>query len=152
MSTVNFEIKIPGDIEGFVTFECPFCESEFKLNASECQDDKNPYKEFFCPYCGLVHEISHFYSKEIIEYIQAIATNYMFEQINKTFAGMKSSINRTKGMKIEFKPLKKVHLKDLKEKETVEEIFECPMCGNHEKVLYCAGASKVFCAYCGVDI
>ena len=152
MSIVSFEMKIPGDIEGFVTLECPFCESEFKLNASECQDEENPYIGFFCPYCGLSHNRNHFYSKDIVEQIQAIATNYMFEQINKSFGKMKRSMNNTKGMKMEFKPLKKVHLKDLKEKETVEEIFECPICGNHEKVLYCAGISKVFCAYCGVDI
>lgn len=152
MNTINFKIKIQGDIEGFVTFECPFCESEFKLNASECQDDENTYIEFFCPYCGLIHDRTYFYNKEIIEYVNAIATNHMIEQINKTFGKMKKSINRTKGMKMEYKPLKKVYIKDLNEKETVEEVFECPMCGNHEKVLYCAGVSKVFCAYCGVDI
>ena len=53
---------------------------------------------------------------------------------------------------MEYKPLEKVNIKDLKENETVEEVFECPTCGNHEKVLYCSGVSKIFCAYCGVDI
>ena len=46
----------------------------------------------------------------------------------------------------------KWHLKELKDKDTTEEIFSCPMCENHIRVLYCAGVSKVFCAYCGVDI
>ena len=36
------------------------------------------------------------------------------------------------------------NIKDLKENETVEEVFECPTCGNHEKVLYCSGVSKLF--------
>mgnify|MGYP002591330934 CR=1 FL=1 len=53
---------------------------------------------------------------------------------------------------LNYKPLEKVNIKDLKENETVEEVFECPTCGNHEKVLYCSGVSKIFCAYCGVDI
>ena len=47
MNTISFKIKIPEDIEGFVTFECPFCESEFKLNASDCQMMKIRIQNFF---------------------------------------------------------------------------------------------------------
>ena len=50
MSDGTFEISIEGDSEGYVTFECPFCESEFKLNASEFQDEDNVFSELFCPY------------------------------------------------------------------------------------------------------
>ncbi|WP_221373363.1 hypothetical protein [Clostridium perfringens] len=152
MSDVNFEIKIDGDSEGYVTFECPFCESEFKLNASEFQNDDNIFTELFCPYCGLTDGINNFYSKEVIEQAKAIAYNYMMEQINHMFSDFKRSVRGSKHIKVNFKELKKVNLKELKDKDTVEEIFNCPMCENHVRVLYCAGISKIFCPYCGVDI
>ena len=144
MSDVKFEISIEGDSEGYVTFECPFCESEFKLNADEFQDEDNVFSELFCPYCGLIDKVNKFYSKEVIEQAEAIAYNYMMEEVNKIFNDFKRSVKR--------KELKKVNLKELKDKDTTEEIFSCPMCENHIRVLYCAGVSKVFCAYCGVDI
>ena len=54
MSTENFTITIQGDSEGYVTFECPYCNSEFKLQAGEYQNDEgNLLKNCFCPYCGL---------------------------------------------------------------------------------------------------
>lgn len=152
MSDVNFEIKIDGDSEGYVTFECPFCESEFKLNASEFQNDDNIFTELFCPYCGLTDGINKFYSKEVIEQAKAIAYNSMMEQINQMFSDFKRSLKGSKHIKVNFKELKKVNLKELKDKDTVEEIFSCPMCENHVRVLYCAGISKIFCPYCGVDI
>lgn len=148
----EFEITIQGDNEGYITFECPFCKSEFKLRADECQNDKIPYDEYFCPYCGLVKDKNEFLSDDIIEQMHAIAMNQLIEELNSSFSNMKNNINKSKFIKMEYKPLKKVNVKDLKENETVEDVFECSTCGNHEKVLYCAGVSKVFCAYCGVDI
>jgi transcription elongation factor Elf1 len=152
MSDINFDIRIEGDSEGYVTFECPFCESEFKLNASEFQDEDNVITELFCPYCGLTDGINTFYSKEVIEQAETIAYNYMVEQVNKMINNFRKSLRGNKYIKVDFKKLKKVNLKELKDKDTVEEIFSCPMCENHVRVLYCAGASKVFCAYCGVDV
>lgn len=148
----EFEITIQGDDEGYITFECPFCKSEFKLRADECQNDEISYDEYFCPYCGLVKDKNEFLSNDIIEQVQAIAMNELIEKFNKSFSNIKNDINKSKCIKMKYKPLKKVNIKELKENETVEEVFECPTCGNHEKVLYCAGVSKVFCAYCGVDI
>lgn len=152
MSDLKFDIKIEGDSEGYVTFECPFCESEFKLNISEFQNEDNVFTELFCPYCGLTDEINKFYSKEVIKQAEAIAYNYMMDQINKAFSDIKRSVRNNKYIKVDFKELKKVNLKELKDKDTVEEIFSCHMCENHVRVLYCAGISKIFCPYCGVDI
>lgn len=152
MSDVQFEIKIQGDSEGYVTFECPFCDSEFKLKADEFQSEDNVFAELYCPYCGLVNEISEFYSKEVMEKAKVIAQNYMAEEINKMFGNMKRNMDSSNFIKVEYKELKKINSKELRDKDTVEEIIECPICNNHEKVLYCAGVSKVFCSYCGVDI
>lgn len=135
-----------------MTFECPYCKSEFKLNADEFQCEDNTFIELYCPYCGLPDEVNEFYNEAIMEQVEIIAQNYMYEQLNQMFSKTKRSINKNKLIKMEYKPLKKTELKELKDKDTVEMEFRCDICGNHEKVLYCAGASKVFCAYCGVDL
>lgn len=146
-------ITIQGDSEGYVTFECPFCGSEFKLQAGEYQYEDMPFLDLFCPYCGLTNEKDTFLSQDVIEQIEALASNYMIEELNKSFGKMARSINKGKSIiKMTFKPLKKVTVRELVEKDTTEVEFECEQCNHHVKVLYCAGASKIFCPYCGVDI
>lgn len=152
MSDVTMTFTIMGDSEGFVTFKCPFCKSEFKLAAGEFQNEENPFNELFCPYCGLIDKANSFYSQEVIEHVQNLAKNYMIEQINKSFGNMARDLNRSNSIKMDFKPLKTVNLKELKDKDTVEQNFECSSCNTHVKVLYCSGISKVFCPYCGVDV
>lgn len=150
---MEISFTIQGDSEGYVTFECPFCGSEFKLQAGEYQSDDEPFEDLFCPYCGLTKEKNAFLSSEVIEKARALAYNYAMEELNKAFGKMAKSINRSKGLiKMTYKPLKKVATKELKDKDTAETEFECSCCNRRMKVLYCAGASKVFCPYCGVDV
>lgn len=102
---------------------------------------------------GLSKETNNFYTSEVMEKAKAIATNYMIESLNKTFKTMRHSVNSSNGIiKMSYRPLKKVCVKELEDKDTVESIFECSCCNRHIKVLYCAGASKIFCSYCGVDL
>lgn len=153
MSTEDFTIIIQGDSEGYVTFECPYCGSEFKLQAGECQNDDEPFEELFCPYCGLSKEKNQFLSSDVIEQAQTIAYNQIVEELNKSFRKMQRSVNRSKGfIKMDYKPLKKVATKELKDRDTTETEFICTCCDRRVKVLYCAGAAKIFCPYCGVDI
>lgn len=153
MSDTEFSFTIQGDSEGYVIFECPFCGSEFKLAAGEFQNSEQPIKELFCPYCGLAREKNAFLSKEIIEKAKALAYNYAVEELNKAFGNLQKSFSKSSSMiKITYKPLKKVSIKELNTFDTTEEMFECGACKNHVKVLYASGQSKVFCPYCGVDI
>ena len=154
MSDVSFSFSIQGDAEGYVTFECPFCGSEFKLKANEVQSDDNPVMELFCPYCGLTNGVTDFYTEEVMEKAQSMVENYMIEQLNNTFGTAARQINSSgKGfIKMDFKPLEKVHVKEIREQDTAEVVFNCRCCNNTVKVLYCAGMSKIFCSYCGVDI
>lgn len=146
-------VTIQGDSEGYVTFECPFCGSEFKLKAGEYQDEELPLEELFCPYCGLTRNKNDFLSHEVIEQAQAMAYNYTIEELNKTLGKMAKSINRSNGIiKMNYRPLKKVTTKELRDKDTSEVEFSCICCNRHVKTLYCAGSSKIFCPYCGVDI
>lgn len=92
LSTKNFTITIQGDSEGYVTFECPYCDSEFKLQAEEYQNDDNQFEELFCPYCGLAKERNEFLSSEVIEQAEAIAYNYMIEELNKNLKKCKGRL------------------------------------------------------------
>lgn len=152
MNNITMSFEIPSDSDGYVTFECPFCKAEFKLLANEIQNDKQECEELFCPYCGLTDKATSFHSREVVEYARKMAENYMIEQLNQTFGKMAKNINKSKNLKMEFKPLKKGTLKELKTQDTTEEIFQCKICEQHEKVIFCVGSSKVFCAYCGVDL
>lgn len=145
---------IQGDSEGYITFECPFCGSEFKLQAGEYQNEDIPVKELFCPYCGLTAEKDSLLSEDIRQKIYDLMENYVIEQLNKAFKNMERTVNHNgKGIiKMKSKPLKKVNVKEIREKDTAETVFCCQHCERHNKVLYCAGASKIFCPYCGVDI
>ena len=134
---MEMTVIIQGDSEGYVTFECPFCGSEFKLQAGEYQDEEFPFEELFCPYCGLTRNKNDFLSREL----------------NKALGKMAKSINRSNGIiKMKYRPLKKVTTKELRDKDTSEVEFSCICCNRHVKALYCAGSSKIFCPYCGVDI
>lgn len=150
---MEMTVIIQGDSEGYVTFECPFCGSEFKLQAGEYQDEEFPFEELFCPYCGLARNKNDFLSREVIEQAQAMAYNYAIEELNKALGKMAKSINRSNGIiKMKYRPLKKVTTKELRGKDTSEVEFSCICCNRHVKALYCAGSSKIFCPYCGVDI
>lgn len=153
MGNITLSFTVQGDSEGYVTFECPYCGSEFKLQAGEVQSDEEPVLELFCPYCGLTKEKSAFWSKDVRDKARALAENYMIEELNKAFGKMARSINRQKSIiKMTYKPLKKVYVKELKNADTAETEFQCTCCNRRVKALYCAGASKIFCPYCGVDL
>ncbi|MGO4732135.1 hypothetical protein [Paenibacillus sp. 2KB_22] len=154
MSQVSISFTIQGDSEGFLALECPFCESEFKVNAGEFQSEDEPISNLFCPYCGLTKDKSDFYTKETVEQVEALATNYLYEQLNKAFGNMAKKINRGNKsvIKMSYKPLKKINVQELKNKDTVEEIFVCSCCEKQEKVLFLSGVSKIYCTYCGVDL
>lgn len=153
ISTTSFSFTIQGDNEGYVTFSCPYCHSDFKLQAGEFQNDNEPFIEAFCPYCGLTKDLQSFYSEDVREKAKAIVMNYMVEELNKSLGRLKRSFNQKSSIiKVSFKPLKKVNVKELKETDNQETEFECNFCKHHVKVLYCAGSSKIFCPYCGVDI
>lgn len=153
MKTVTMNFTIHGDSEGYITFECPYCGSEFKLQAQEVQSDEEPVEELFCPYCGLAKEAPAFWSNEVRAKAQALAKNYMIEELHKTLGKMARLVNHRKSIiKMTYKPLKKVYVKDIVTADTTETAFQCTCCKRRVKVLYCVGKSKIFCPYCGVDI
>ncbi len=58
----KLELTLYADSDGYITYECPYCGSAFKLNAGDLNDEKFPIAELFCPYCGLTADASKFIS------------------------------------------------------------------------------------------
>lgn len=152
MGEVTLEMTIQSDSEGYVTFECPYCESQFKLSVDECQNEADIYENFYCPYCGLMGDRNNFYTKEAIQEIQNRIYNLMTQTVNKELNKMSRQLKKSKFLSIKVNKLKEVATNEIVDKDTVEEVFQCSLCGKHEKVIYCLGVSKIYCAYCGSDL
>ncbi len=96
MANVELKFEVKADDDGYVSYECPFCKSIFfSLKASEVQSDDPIYNENVLPlYCGLNDKPSNFYTKEVIEQAQAIAMNYMIDELNKSFKKISRNNNK----------------------------------------------------------
>ena len=149
MTNEKLKLVIQSDDDGYVSYECPFCQSVFGLNVAEVQCDDPIYNEMYCPYCGLSDKPSNFYTKEAIKQIQNLAMNYVNEEINSM---LKKVSKNSKNLKLTYKPLRNCTTRELKTIEGNDEIFECNNCYNHVKVNYNMGKTKVYCAFCGIDI
>lgn len=152
MSDTVLSITIEGDSEGYVIFECPYCGTEFKLNAGEYQSDDFSFEDLFCPYCGLTNGKDSFISSDVIEQAKIISYNYMVESLNNSFKKMCKSTSKKGLIKMEYRPLKKLDTKELTTTDSVESEFVCKSCEHKVKVLHYAGMSKIYCPYCGVDL
>ncbi len=153
MSELKFKIEIESDNDGYVAFECPFCETIFGLKSNEYQEWLETNNEIYCPYCGLKDNKDNFYTKEVVEQIKQIALNSAYEQINTVFTKMAKSMSNNKYIKMTYKPLKTARIdNNNKTDESSDEIFECKSCQHHLKVNYIVGKSRIYCSYCGRDI
>lgn len=149
---VEFTISLPADADGYVTFQCPFCNSRFKLKADEYNDKDKPFDDLCCPYCGLTQDKGHFFTDEVVDAAESIAQNYAAELINESLGKMAKGINTRSCIKMTYTPMQNKEVKKLNEDETEEIEYGCPYCDRHFKVGYCIGESRSFCPYCGVDL
>ena len=69
MGDMHLKISIPCDTDGYLAFECPFCETEFKLLGSDFQKEEQPFDDLFCPYCGLTDKRDSFFTKDQVAHI-----------------------------------------------------------------------------------
>lgn len=83
LSLVNFKISIPTDNENYFQLNCPYCRHNFKLNSDEFNENDKP--NLYCPACGLTNEIQTFYTPQIYKKAEAIAMNYVEDQLGNMF-------------------------------------------------------------------
>ncbi len=152
MST-DLSITLHADSDGFISYECPFCNSTFKLSASDINDENFPIEELFCPYCGLADSPNKFLSTAAEEAINNLVHNYAANMLNQEFSKMARSINSKKGLlSMKYKPIEMLPEKDVSDDDSPGDIVKCNTCERAVKVFPNAGMSKVFCPYCGVTI
>jgi predicted RNA-binding Zn-ribbon protein involved in translation (DUF1610 family) len=149
----TLSVTIYADSDGFITFECPYCGSAFKLSAADLNDEDFPILELFCPYCGLAGPPERFISADVMSALETKAHNYAARTLNKAFGGMGKGVNRKKGLiHTSVSPIETFPEEDVSDDDTVESIFTCKACQRDVKVLHNIGMAKAFCPYCGVDL
>lgn len=148
MSEYKFEINIPADDEGFVTFECPYCGNRFKLNVNEFKESS--VIGMYCPICGLINEITNFYTSDVIEKAEEIAMNHAIDLINNMFRNLERSTKGSKYLKFKTQNIKKDTGKVLYENVDEFEIVELNNCCNKSiKVTLIDKFIGTYCPYCG---
>lgn len=148
MSEIVFKVDIPSDDEGFVTLQCSFCNSRFKLTTEDFQSDDIIY--IFCPYCGLQNEENDLLTDEVLEQTQIIAQNHVNSIINQFMGGLEKSFRGSKH--IVFKRGKKLGMEDDKvlfEQEEME-ILKPNCCKRLVKTNSLEASLGIYCPFCGV--
>jgi uncharacterized Zn-finger protein len=148
MSDETIEFSIPADADGYVTFQCPYCDNTFKLHAGECQEDD--IMEFFCPYCGLVDEPSAFLNDEIMQLVTDKAKNFMIDMLNDFGKELERSFRGNSIVQMKSSKIDKTGEKEVFEVDSEELIVKLDCCDRHLKVKYDVKESGVICPYCGV--
>jgi len=149
----RLSITLYADRDGFISYECPYCGSSFKLNASDISDASYPLEELFCPYCGLTDTPNRFLSSIAVEAIENLVYNHTAKMLNREFDNMAKEINRKRGvLRMQFKPIEMLPEKKTSDDDTPEGIFSCMACERSVKVHHNTGLSKLFCPFCGVSL
>lgn len=144
--SINFEISIPTDSEGFVLLQCPLCGELFKLRPNDFEDDK--IFQIYCPSCGLVSD--NYFTNDVIDLGMVMAENYANDLIMKELKKMEK---KTKGSLISFKVTKKPKRKSeqpiMLQVEALEKKMY-PCCKMEAKIKPVLKMSGSYCPYCGV--
>ena len=147
VSTINFEVGIPVDSDGYIEMECDFCKNRFMLPSKFFQDDEHLH--FFCPICGLPNKINTFYCPEALEKIEQTAMNYMYREIEKTLGRTIKGINKSGFIKMSMDIPKQEPEKELYTPANEYEEVRLNCCNASVKVQYIDKEIGVYCPLCG---
>jgi hypothetical protein len=149
MSDIKKKIEIPSDSDGFITLECPYCNSRFKLTVDFLEE--RPIIDLFCPCCGLKHDPSNFLlmREDVSEQVEIVAHNIVADLLNQFSANLQRNIN---SKSVKFKagsPIPSEAEKSLWEREEMEDLtLKC--CDVRVKVKY-PQHDCIYCPECGVN-
>lgn len=171
MADEVIKINIPLDDDKFLRRECDLCKSEFKIEITEEElnkqtelliekylDDKNDTDDnndtedekelYFCPYCGQEAEMKTFWTQAQLEYIGVYAKNLMNRLINEHFIKEMKKLNRSSGGILKFEGSEIPYIEPFIAPEDNDmEVFGLKCC--NKKVKVNSSANEVFCFYCG---
>lgn len=143
------KIKIPCDDDGMVMLECSLCGEEFKVMASDYNDEST--LNIWCPYCGLI-AISHV-TDDVKEKCIKIATNEVNKLLLNAFKDLEKQTKSNKFIKIKnnFKPKDEV-INPIKIKTTNLEIKKYKCCDISAKIKPLVIECGSYCPICvGID-
>jgi len=162
MASVNLNIELPVDQEGFLRRECPYCNREFKMlfksankvNLSDIEiteklaDDN---KEFYCPYCGQSADQNSFWTKDQIRYVHEIANQKVLQPMLDDFGKDIEKISRKNDF-IKFKVERKQAKKPVISPEPNDmSMLESQCCSEKIKVEE-GWEGFIYCVICGKKI
>lgn len=139
-------IEIPADEDGFVLFECPKCNEQFKVKPQDYEDDE--VVEIWCPSCGMTSE--SYLTEDVIELAKAKLLNAAMDELHKEFKKLERS---THGKDLGFKAGKKSKHKAegrLEAKIDALEIITLDCCDREAKIPPLDLSSVYYCPFCGV--
>jgi len=148
MANVSFQITVPSDNDGFITFQCPFCDERFKLTTEDFQ--REDILEIFCPYCGLRHQHSNFLRDEVIEQAKIIASNYAKSLLNQWVKDLEKSTKRNKFVKFKVGKSQKIEAEQILFEQEELEITTLACCQVTVKTRPLNKVIGVYCPCCGV--
>lgn len=143
--TVNFQISIPADPDGFILLQCSLCGEYFKLTSSDIEDDSQI--QIWCPNCGLVSE--NYLTDEVIELGMRTLKNHAADIINNAMKDLEKSL---KGKHIKFeksKALEKEPTDPLQSKVENLDVFNFECCHKSAKISPSLSFSGCYCPFCG---
>lgn len=156
---MEISVTLRADSVGYITLECPFCGSDFKVRSEEFKNNRGIIHDLCCPYCGMIKAKNTFLTPEVMTQLKQIAVNYAIHEINKSRNGQTLTEQPTTEqpepilIQSEDRPLQKVEISELRGKETTETKYMCPGCGRSVKVLYSADAEMgYYCPYCAEEL
>lgn len=145
----SFELELPADDEGFVSFACPHCAGRFKLRAAEYEEfAQNP---LYCPLCGLSADTSEFLTKDAEQVIEDHATNLANDLVHEMFKRLERQSRGSKGFQFKAgprpkkKPITQIH------EVTDLAVVDLRCCGLAAKVPASDALAVVYCPYCGTE-
>ena len=138
MDNLEFTLKVPVDSQGFIEYECPHCESIFRLDKNLFSDSGN-YIQLWCPYCGLSSPIEKFYTSDVVEYSRVLAEEIALESLEKSFK--KNGLFQFKSSS------KKKTIRELKLHIDIDLLKTCNSCNENYKIK--TGSAVSYCPYCG---
>lgn len=148
MSETVQHVRVPGDSDGYVTFQCPFCDNRFKLSAQDAYREDLIF--VFCPYCGLQKDPNYFLSDEVVEHLQTLAANEAKKIVNQFVKDLDKTFQGNQFIKFKAsRPLKLETENLLFEREEME-VSECRYCEFSAKVKPSSAVTGVYCPYCGI--
>ena len=146
MDTIEMEISIPSDNDGYILLQCEHCGEYFKLTVEDCNN--NDILRIVCPACGLESET--YLTNDVIDLALKKSSNYAIDKIYETFKELE---RKTRNGTVQFKTSKrpKHEFEDpLHSGIQALEIADFPCCHHSAKIKPLLKMTGCYCPGCGV--